>query len=418
MDYILLEELQERHKMYLTLSWRNIWRNKKRTIIVAASVFFAVILSALMRSGQLGSYSYMIDSSAKLFTGYLQIQGNGYWEKRSLDESIFLDPDLYAKLESVQYLTYFTPRLEAFALISHDSTTKVSQVIGIDPKRENDMTDVFDRLIKGNPIDEQSRGLLVGSGLAEMLGAGLGDSLVVYGQGYHGQIAAAILPVTGILKLPFKAMDNAMILMSLATAQDVFSCPNRITSLPMMIEDNRFLNQVQEDISGFLPKDQVIMSWEEMMPELLQNIEVDNVSGLIMLAILYIVIGFGVFGTVMMMVSERARELAILVSLGMRKSKLLMIMAIETFLLSFVGVIMGILGSIPAIYYFVYNPIELTGGAAELYDQLSIEPIMNFSAQPSVFISQALVVFVIALVTIIYPIIFIRNMDPATTIRG
>jgi ABC-type lipoprotein release transport system permease subunit len=206
--------------------------------------------------------------------------------------------------------------------------------------------------------------------------------------------------------------------MSLATAQDVFSCPNRITSLPMMIEDNRFLNQVQEDISGFLPKDQVIMSWEEMMPELLQNIEVDNVSGLIMLAILYIVIGFGVFGTVMMMVSERARELAILVSLGMRKSKLLMIMAIETFLLSFVGVIMGILGSIPAIYYFVYNPIELTGGAAELYDQLSIEPIMNFSAQPSVFISQALVVFVIALVTIIYPIIFIRNMDPATTIRG
>jgi len=226
------------------------------------------------------------------------------------------------------------------------------------------------------------------------------------------------LPVTGIIKLPFKAMDNAMILMSLVTAQEVFSCPDRITSLPMMIEDNRFLDEVQEDIRVLLAKDQVIMSWEEMMPELLQNIEVENVSGLIMLAILYIVIGFGVFGTVMMMVSERARELAILVSLGMRKSKLLMIMAIETFLLSFVGVVTGILGSIPAIYYFVYNPIELTGGAAELYDQLSIEPIMTFSAQPSVFISQALVVFVIALITIIYPILFIRNMDPATTIRG
>ena len=62
--------------MYLSLSWRNLWRNKKRTIIVASSVFFAVILAAVMRSAQLGSYSYMIDSSAKLFTGHLQIQGD------------------------------------------------------------------------------------------------------------------------------------------------------------------------------------------------------------------------------------------------------------------------------------------------------------------------------------------------------
>jgi ABC-type lipoprotein release transport system permease subunit len=213
-------------------------------------------------------------------------------------------------------------------------------------------------------------------------------------------------------------MDNAMIFMALAYAQEVFSCPDRITSLPIMIEDNRFLDQVRSEVNAYLEDGQRIMTWEEMMPELLQNIEVDNVSGIIMLAILYIVIAFGVFGTVMMMVSERARELAILVSLGMRKVKLLMVLAIETFLLSFVGVITGILGSIPIIFYLLHNPIELTGGAAELYDQLSIEPIMTFSAQPTVFLSQALVVFIIALVTIIYPILYIRQMDPARTIRG
>jgi len=404
--------------MYLTLSWRNIWRNKKRTIIVAASVFFAVILAALMRSGQLGSYSYMIHSSAKLFTGYLQIQGDDYWEKRSLDESIEVKADLYSNLKSIENLMHFTPRLESFALISHDSTTKVSQVIGIDPQMEHEMTGIFDKLIEGSAIDKNSQELLIGSGLADMLGAGVGDSLVVYGQGYHGQIAAALLPVSGIIKLPFKAMDNAMILMALSKAQEVFSCPGRITSLPIMIDDNRYLEQVKADIKPYLFKGQTIMSWEEMMPELLQNMEVDNVSGLIMLAILYIVIGFGVFGTVMMMVSERARELAILVSLGMRKRKLLMILAIETFLLSLLGVIMGILGSIPIIFYLVYNPIELTGGAAELYEQLSIEPIMTFSAQPSIFISQALVVFCIALVTVIYPALYLRSMDPTTTIRG
>ena len=87
-------------------------------------------------------------------------------------------------------------------------------------------------------------------------------------------------------------------------------------------------------------------------------------------------------------------------------------------MVSFVGVVSGILGSIPIIFYLVHNPIDLSGEMTELYDQLSIEPILNFSAQPSIFISQALVVLIIAIVTIIYPLLFVRRLDPAKTIRG
>ena len=155
-----------------------------------------------------------------------------------------------------------------------------------------------------------------------------------------------------------------------------------------------------------------------MMPDLEQSIEIDNVSGIIMLAILYIVIAFGVFGTVMMMVSERAKEFAILISVGMRRRRLLLVLAIETLLVSSVGVVIGILCSIPIIFYLVHNPINLTGEMTELYDKLNIEPILSFSADPSIFISQALVILVIAIVTIIYPLLFVRRLDPAKTIRG
>ena len=404
--------------MYLSLSWRNIWRNKKRTIIVASSVFFAVILAALMRSSQLGSYEYMIHSSAKLFTGYLQIQDENYWEKRSLDQSFVLGPDLYAQLDRTEHITGYTPRLEAFALISHQITTKVSQVIGIDPELEHRMTGIRDKLQKGRFIEKDSEDLMIGAGLAEMLKVDIGDSLVIYGQGYHGQIAAAIMPVAGIVKFPFKAMDNAMVLIALPAAQRLFSCEGRITSLSVMIDNQHSLGQVTNDLNQFINDGERLMTWDQMMPELLQNIEVDNVSGIIMLAILYIVIGFGVFGTVMMMVSERARELAILVSVGMRKWRLLMVLTIETFLVSFLGVVLGIVGSIPLIMYFVNHPIRLTGEAAALYEQLSIEPILSFSAQSSIFVSQALVVFLIALVTLIYPYLYVRGMDPVRTIRG
>ena len=160
------------------------------------------------------------------------------------------------------------------------------------------------------------------------------------------------------------------------------------------------------------------MLWSDILPDLKQSIQVDNASGIIMLAILYIVIAFGVFGTIMMMVSERAKEFAILISVGMKRQRLLLVLALETLMVSFIGVITGILCSIPIISYLVYNPIHLTGEAAEIYDQLSIEPILAFSAQPSIFLSQALVVLIIALVTILYPLLFLRQLDPAKTIRG
>ena len=404
--------------MYLSLSWRNIWRNKKRTIIVASSVFFAVILAAFMRSAQLGSYSYMIDSSAKLFTGYLQIQGENYWEKRSLDESIVIEKTTFDKLTKIPSVTHLTPRLEAFALISHENTTKVSQVIGIDPVLENKFTEVKEKLIKGTYLNGDTNGLLMGSGLANMLKADIGDSIVIYGQGYHGQIAAAIVPISGIVKLPFKAIDNAMVFLPLSLAQSVFSCENRITSLPMLVENIHHLQEVEEAVNQFLTEGQISMLWNEMMPDLEQSIEIDNVSGIIMLAILYVVIAFGVFGTVMMMVSERAKEFAILISVGMRRKRLFLVLAIETLMVSSVGVIMGILSSIPFIIYLVHNPISLTGEMTELYDKLSIEPILTFSAEPSIFISQALVILIIAIVTIIYPLLFLRRLDPAKTIRG
>jgi ABC-type lipoprotein release transport system permease subunit len=404
--------------MYFSLGWRNIWRNKKRTIIVAASVFFAVILSAVMRSAQLGSYSYMIHSSAKLFTGYLQVQGKDYWENRSLDRSIHLEKTQLEQIRALPNVTNIVTRLEAFSLVSHGTDTKVSAVVGIDPKLENEMTRLKSKLTDGEYLNNNSKGILIAEGLSEILEANVGDSLVILGQGYHGQTAAANLLIVGKVKLPFESMNNAMVFLALPKAQEVFSCENHITSIPVLIDNIRHLESVKAAVRNIVGDNLDIMLWNEMMPDLEQNIEVDNASGIIMLGILYVVIGFGVFGTVMMMVSERAKEFGILVSVGMRKSKLILVTAIETIFVSFLGAVVGIVGAIPFVYYLKFNPIELTGEGAKIYDQLGIEPILSFSSEPVVFISQAIVVFLIALVTIIYPILYIKNMQPVKVLRG
>jgi len=404
--------------MYFSLSWRNIWRNKKRTIIVAASVFFAVLLAVVMRSAQLGSYSYMIHSSAKLYSGYLQVQGPGYWDNRSIDKSITLTKQQKQQISETDNLISITPRLESFALISFEKSTKVAQVIGIDPLLETNMTGLKNRLIKGEYLKPSSSGVLVAQGLAEMLKVSIGDSIIIYGQGYHGQIAAAQLPIVGLVKLPFQEMNNGLVFLTLPYAQDVFSCYNRITSLAIMVDNIRHLKSVTKSLNTTLGDSYVIMAWDEMMPDLKQNIQVDNASGIIMMAILYIVIGFGVFGTIMMMVAERAREFGILISVGMKKWKLLLVTAIETILISFIGVLAGFLGSIPIVYYLHNNPIPITGEAAKSFDLMGIEAIFNFGVDPVIFYSQALVVLFIAVIAVLYPVLFIHKLEPVKAMRA
>lgn len=404
--------------MYFSLSWRNIWRNKKRTIIVAASVFFAVLLASFMRSAQRGSYSYMIHSSAKLYSGYVQIQGQGYWENRSLDKSIVLPAGTQNEIRALPHVSTLTPRLESFALVSFDIHTKVAQVIGINPQVENEMTGLKNRLISGNYLDSDSQGALVAEGLAKLLKVNLGDSVVLYGQGYHGQIAAAKVSVVGIVKLPFQQMNNGLVFLSLTNAQQVYSCPDQITSAAIMVENIQYLDQIIEETRAIIDDQFVMMKWDEMMPDLVQNIELDNASGIIMLMILYIVIAFGVFGTIMMMVSERLKEFGILVSIGMKKWRLILVTTIETIFVSSLGVIAGIVGSMPLVYYLHNNPIPITGDAAKTFESLAIEPIFYFSNEPVIYFSQALVVLIIALATAIYPVLFIRRLKPVEALHA
>jgi len=137
-----------------------------------------------------------------------------------------------------------------------------------------------------------------------------------------------------------------------------------------------------------------------------------------MMAILYVVIGFGVFGTIMMMVAERTREFGVLISVGMKKWKLILVTAIETILVSFIGVLAGFLSSIPIVYYLHNNPIPITGEATKSFDLMGIEPIFNFGVDPVIFYSQALVVLFIALITILYPVLFIHKLEPIKAMRA
>ncbi|HVO74937.1 MAG TPA: FtsX-like permease family protein [Ignavibacteriaceae bacterium] len=404
--------------IYISLAWRNLWRNKRRTLLAALSVFFAVLLATIFRSTQSGQHSYFIQMSASMYTGYLQVQRKGYWDERSFDYS-FEEPDsLKNMLPRNPNITTINPRIESVALVSHGNETRITPVTGIVPKSENEMSGLKKRLVKGAYLTDSSRGILIAGGLAERLQVGIGDSVVLFSQGYQGATAAEELPIEGILYFPIPKINNAAVFLSLAKAQEFFNAYNRITGIALMLSDPDKITETQSSIASQVNSNLVVMSWEEMSPEIVQAIEADVASEIIIMFILYLVIGFGVFGTVMMMTIERTREFGLLISLGMKRTKLLLVSTIETLLVSVIGAAAGTAASIPLIYYFYFHPIHLSGDAAKAMLAYGYEPIIPVSVETFVFTSQSIAVFAIALAASLYPLFFIRKVQPVSALQG
>jgi ABC-type lipoprotein release transport system permease subunit len=405
-------------KEYFKIAWRNLWRNKRRTILTIASVLFAVFLALFMRSMQLGSYSMMIESSVKSSTGYIQIHKSGYWDDKTIDNTFETSSELKEKVLSNPNVTRAIPRLEAFALVSSGKQTKGVAVIGTNPADEDYASGLHDHLVEGEVLSEYDEGVLIPAGLATYLNVGVSDTIVLLGQGYHGVTAAGAFPVRGIVEFIMPEQNNSILYLALPNAQYLYAAPNRITSLSLMLENPDKVDATRDELKAIDPENLEYMTWKEMLTDLLQGIQGDNISGLFMLGILYMVVGFGILGTVLMMTKERRKEFGIMVAVGMRRYKLAIIIMLETIMVSIIGILAGIGLGLPLITYFYHNPIPLTGEAANAVLEYNMEPVMPFLLEPGFFINQSIVVLIITLLTMLYPISVINRFHVVKAIKG
>ena len=405
--------------MILKLAWRNIWRNKRRTLITTASIFFAVLIAIVLKSLQEGAYDKMIESAVGLYTGYAQIHQNGYWEEQSLENSFEVNEAMYKESEAHPLVQRATPRLESFALASSSIHTKGCMVVGIDPSRENELTQLEERVVEGSYLTEGDLGTLVGIGLAERLKLGVGDTLVLLGQGYHGVSAAGKYPVRGLAKLPTPDMDKRMVYLPVAEAQYLYGAENRLTSLALSLEVPQKATHIAASLRKKLPESYEVMSWEEMMPELVQMIEADRAGNVITVGILYAIIAFGIFGTVLMMIAERRYEFGILTSIGMKKPKLAGVVVLEMLCMSLLGVIVGMIASLPIVSYFKKNPIDMGDQAREAYEAMgvSMDAVIPMTVDPQIFLTEGITVFIMTLIIALYPVWKISRLQPIQAMK-
>jgi len=404
------------------LAFRNIWRNKRRTLITAAAVAFAVFIASTMRSFQKGIWDKVTDGSVSLFFGYGQIHQKGYWKEQSLNKAFDYDEKIKSLVGKTTNVEGLVPRIESFALASEGNLTRGVLLTGIDPIAENNMTSLQSKMIAGEYLQADDTAVIIAEGVANKLKLGIGDTLVVIGQGYHGVNAAGKFPVKGIFAFGLPDLNKRLVYLSLPAAQKLYGAEGKITTLALDISDKRHVPQILTSLHNQLDTSSYeILSWEEMIPELIEARTLDEAGGKLTIGILYMLIAFGLFGTILMMTKEREYEFGVLTAIGMRRSILSFTVWIETVLVGLLGAFIGILLSIPVVYYMHINPIPMEAmgeGAAEAFEKFGMSADLPTAFEFQIFLSQAFIIFIVTSVLAIYPLWKIGRLKPVEAMRA
>ncbi|MDP2571569.1 ABC transporter permease [Vibrio penaeicida] len=404
--------------MLFTLAWRNLWRQKRRTLLTASALALALFLSLVMRSLQEGTYTNSIENSARFSTGLIQLQHPNFGESNSIDDLIPGSTEFISPVTKDPEFTHLLPRIESFSLAAAKEKSKGVMVIGISPDLEDRYANLSEKVIQGHYLNPEDQEVLVGESLARHMNLSVGDELVLYGQGYRGQTAAGLFKVAGLISFPIPQLENQLVYIPLEQAKLMFSTDNQITNWVIHVEDLNDIDRKVKELKDAFGSDVRVRDWRDLSPETAQNIQMDKAGGIFMMLVLYGVVGFGLFATILMMTLERQREFGVMLATGLLRSRLLALIGIESIFIGALGAFIGMLLATPILIYFYFNPIQLTGDTATLMLEAGMEPILPFALSASLYVNQVSIIIGLLVLCLLYPMFRVYRMDLVNALKG
>jgi ABC-type lipoprotein release transport system permease subunit len=386
------------------LAWRNVWRNPRRTGLCVAATVFAVFLVVLAVAMAAGTHEKMIEDGVRLQTGHVTVTGAGYLEDRTLERFVRLDGDLAARLDAEPRVLGWAPRLTSFGLLSRDASSRGAVVIGVDPEREGLVTTLPERVRQGRFLAPGgAREIVLGARLAESLGAGLGDEILVYGVAYSLETAYELFSLVGLLRLPEAELERSLSLVSLRDAQDFYVYGDRVSEVAIRLASAAEAEPARDALAAALPGLEVHV-WSELLPDLEQFVLLDDAGMYLTLVILVVVVAFGILNTILMAILERTRELGMMMAIGLRPGAVFRVVYWESIFIAGVGLALGLALALPAVLYLAAHPIPLTGEEmTAMVEMIGIEPVVSFELTPMNPLGSALTILAVGALAALYP---------------
>lgn len=397
------------------LAFRNLLRNRRRSILSALAVSMGLALLLLMASVFNGEMQGSIDTTIRLSSGHLQVRSASYVEsKSSLKwEDLLANPDqLAAQISTIPQVSVVTPRLFASGIVTVGDRSIGVQLIGVDPASPANAPFV-EGLTSGQFLAADDReGILIGLPLADNLKVSVGDQVNLLANTSNGDVIEQAFTIRGVYTTHTPMYDRSTVFLPLAKAQAITQTENHASSLFILLKDVNQTSAVAAAITGVGYQ---ILTWQDMNQMVMQTEDLANSYMFIIYLIVLAVTATVIVNTLVMAVFERTREIGILAAIGMKGRRIMALFLVEATMLALVGIVFGlILGWLLSLYFGKFGfPIGNVGTTGLLLGE-RIYSILKASDA----VNLTIVALMVTLIASLYPAILAARLEPVEALHG
>ncbi|MFH0990770.1 MAG: FtsX-like permease family protein [bacterium] len=402
--------------MLLKISWRNLWRNRRRSLIVLTSIVVGVTAIVFIESYARGFMRQLFDNQLGSSLGHIQIHAAGFNENKVVQNFMQSPDTVMTVVQASPLVRFMSRRVIAFGLVSSASNSSGASIIGINPTEEANITTIKVSVVEGRYLGEGGHEIVIGKRLAQTLNVGLGDRLVTMASTQDGRVGSEMFRVVGLYQSASLSFDNMNIFVPLATLQSMLRVQHQIAEVVIVCRDVNLSEVVKADLKSTLGDGFEVLSYRDLIPSLISQVELMDK----MMSIFYLLIGiammFGIINTLLMSVFERIHEFGVLKAIGMKNIILFRMIVLEAFLLGSIGAGIGALlgiGISSVLAKYGINFSAFSEGLASYGAGAIIYPLINYL---SVLVG-VLVIIIVSILAAVYPAYKAMRMEPMTAIR-
>lgn len=327
--------------LLFSLAWRNLWRNRRRTLVILFAIVLGVWAMIVMSAFSRGIAMQIFNSAIDDMTGHIQIHAPSYLDDPVIDHTIDEDNAALVSALSNKKIESWTFRIRVPAVIASEQESSGLVLLGINPSTEANMSFVKNDIALGRYFsDADDQGIIIGKKLAERLGTGLDKRVVIMTQDASNKIADRGFRIIGIFDADVNEMETGFAFIALNTARHLLQADNKISEIALRAKDVAATDSVVAELARALPALDV-KAWHTLQPFVRIMLEVYDSMMIVWNLIVFLAMGFGIVNTLLMAVFERTREFGLFLALGLRPSFILFQIWLEALLLLFIGLIVG-----------------------------------------------------------------------------
>jgi ABC-type lipoprotein release transport system permease subunit len=409
--------------MLWRVAWRNLWRHRGRTLIMASAVALSYALMLVSMGINDDAHGRMLREAARAAGGDILVHGQDYWDTRASDIVIAGADSVLRAIGMVPGVRAAVPRVLIGGLVGTASDTRPVLLQGIRPEREAEMRDIAEDLKAGTFLTGGERDpVVLGSRLVERLEAELGDRIVLTATQPDGEVTRALFHLTGVLETGTRQLDEVLGYTTLEAAQRAVAMEGMVTQIGLLTEHDADVATAAARVEAALgPGDSLeVLTWQQAVPEMVGLVEIDDAFGYIYLVVIYAVVLFSITNTFLMAVMERVREFGLLNALGLRGARVGRLMLNESVLMTLlamaIGLALGLAGHLAVAHWGIsmaswgFEEVEVAG--IDFADM-----VMYSTITPHKWVIGSALVALATIASAVYPAWRAARLAPAEAMR-